>query len=174
MLEKLRASGEVMAIGATHYSPSAFDEMREVMKTGRVTSIQTAYNPFERDVEQRVLPLAADLGLGVIVMRPFGEGSLVRSAPPASELQPLAMFGVTTWPQALLKWSLSDPRCHIAIPATSNPAHVRDNARERAPHRGLGPMLFAVARLARRSMIQISPVRAAVAQVFRPAVCERD
>ena len=150
MLEHLRASGEVAAIGATHYSPSAFDALIEVMKTGRVTSIQIPYNPFEREVEQKVLPLAADLGLGVIVMRPFGEGALVRAAPPSSELQPLALFGITTWPQALLKWSLSDARCHIAIPATSNPAHVRDNARAGAPP-WLGPEERAyVARLARR------------------------
>jgi aryl-alcohol dehydrogenase-like predicted oxidoreductase len=66
------------------------------MKTGRIASIQIPYNPLERDVERAILPLAADLGLGVVVMRPFGEGALVRHPPNASELEPLAAFGVRT------------------------------------------------------------------------------
>jgi aryl-alcohol dehydrogenase-like predicted oxidoreductase len=128
LLEGLERDGTVIALGATHYSPSAFGELQTVMKTGRITSVQIPYNPLERDVERAILPLAADLGLGIIVMRPLGEGALVRHTPSASELEPLAAFGVRTWPQALLKWVLSDPRCHVAIPATSSTAHMRDNA----------------------------------------------
>lgn len=115
-------------IGATHYSPSAFGELAAVMRTGRIGAIQIPYNPRERDVEQVVLPLAADLGLGVIVMRPFGEGSLLRRPGPGAGLAPLAAFGVNTWAQALLKWILSDPRCHTTIPATSRPERVDENA----------------------------------------------
>jgi aryl-alcohol dehydrogenase-like predicted oxidoreductase len=133
-LEALHADGSVTAIGATHYSPSAFDELETVMKTGRITSIQVPYNPREREVERRILPLAADLGLGVVVMRPFGQGALVsRTAPSAAELAPLASFGVTTWPQALLKWGLSEHRCHVAIPATFNLVHLRENAEAGRP-----------------------------------------
>jgi aryl-alcohol dehydrogenase-like predicted oxidoreductase len=75
MLEDLKADGSVAAIGATHYSPSAFGELEVVMKTGGVTAIQVPYNPRERDVERRILPLAADLGLGIVVMRPLGQGA---------------------------------------------------------------------------------------------------
>ena len=64
----------------------------------------------------------------MIVMRPLGEGSLVRRSPPAAELEPLAPFGVRTWPQALLKWALSDPRVDVVIPATADPEHARENA----------------------------------------------
>jgi aryl-alcohol dehydrogenase-like predicted oxidoreductase len=128
MLEALEKEGKVGATGATHYSPSAFNELEVVMKTGRITAIQVPYNPLEREVEARILPLAADLGLGVVLMRPYGEGALVRTSPPASELAPFAHFGVTTWAQVLLKWGLSDPRCHVSIPATFNTAHMRDNA----------------------------------------------
>jgi aryl-alcohol dehydrogenase-like predicted oxidoreductase len=133
MLEQLRDQGRVRAIGATHYNPSAFGELRRVMETGRITAIQIPYNPREREVERDILPLAAELGLGVVVMRPFGEGGLLRRLPPAEALAPLRPFGVTTWPQALLKWVLSDPRCNVAIPATSRPARRADTAAAGGP-----------------------------------------
>lgn len=128
MLERLKDEGKVSAIGATHYSEAAFDDLAEVMKTGRITAIQVPYNPHQRVVQKVILPLAADLGLGVVLMRPFGEGSLVRSSPSEQDLEPFAAFGVTTWPQVLLKWQLSDLRCHVSIPATFKTAHMRDNA----------------------------------------------
>ena len=128
MLETLKAEGKVVAIGATHYSPSAFDELAVVMKTGRISAIQIPYNPLERDVERKILPMAADLGLGVVLMRPFGEGSLVRKSPPASELAAFADFNVTTWAQVLVKWGLSESRCHVSIPATFKTEHMRSNA----------------------------------------------
>jgi aryl-alcohol dehydrogenase-like predicted oxidoreductase len=148
-LEAIRAEGKLRLIGATHYSPGAFGELATVMRTGRIDVIQIPYNPVERDVEREILPLAADLGLGVIVMRPFAEGGLLRRAPPAGSLQPLAAFGVRTWAQALLKWTLSDTRCHVAIPATSRPERMVENAEAGAPP-WLGPDERAyVGRLAR-------------------------
>jgi len=133
MLESLKAGGRIAAIGATHYQASAFGELRTVMETGRITAIQVPYNPHERDVEREILPLASDLGIGVIVMRPFAQGALTRRTPPARDLEPLAPFGVRTWPQALLKWILSDPRCHVAIPATSKPDRMTENAAAGGP-----------------------------------------
>ena len=132
-LEAEQASGRVGEIGATHYSASAFDELAVVMRSGRIAFVQVPYNPQQREVEQRILPLAADLGLGVILMRPFAEGALVRQTPSADALAPLAPFGVTTWAQALLKWGLSDRRAHVAIPATSRPERMRANAAAGAP-----------------------------------------
>jgi aryl-alcohol dehydrogenase-like predicted oxidoreductase len=128
MLERHRDAGEVRAIGATHYSPSAFGELQRVMRTGRISAIQVPYNPHERDVEREILPLAEELGLGVVVMRPFGGGALGRRAPSGDDLAPLRDFGVRTWGQALLKWVLSDPRCTVAIPATSRPGRMTENA----------------------------------------------
>jgi aryl-alcohol dehydrogenase-like predicted oxidoreductase len=72
----------VRVIGATHYSSGALGELASVMKTGRIGAIQVPYNPREREIEQMVLPLAADLGLAVIVMRHFGEGSRRGGRPP--------------------------------------------------------------------------------------------
>ncbi len=133
MLEAERDAGRIGVIGATHYSPSAFGELATVMKTGRIGAIQVPYNPREREVERTILPLAAELGLGVVVMRPFGEGGLFRRPPQQSELGPLRTFGVVTWAQALLKWILSDPRCHTTIPATSQPQRVVENAATGGP-----------------------------------------
>jgi aryl-alcohol dehydrogenase-like predicted oxidoreductase len=128
LLERLRDSGGVGAIGATHYSPAAFGELAAVMRTGRIQAVQVPYNPLEREVEREILPLAAELGLGVVLMRPFAEGGLVARRPPERALAPLRPYGISTWPQALLKWGLSDPRCHVAIPATSSQARVLENA----------------------------------------------
>ncbi len=133
LLERLRDEGRVGAIGATHYSAGAFGELAEVMRTGRIAAIQTPYNPLEREVEREILPLAHELGLGVVVMRPFAEGGLMRRPPTREALAPLRDWGVETWGQALLKWVLSDPRCHVAIPATSRAGRMTENAAAGAP-----------------------------------------
>ncbi len=127
-LEELKAAGKVWAIGITHYSHGAFDELRRVMQTGRVEAIQIPYNALDRLVEQALLPLAAELGVGVLVMRPFGEGSLLRRSPTPAELAPFEEFGVRSWPQVLLKWIASDPRVSVIIPATSRPERMTENA----------------------------------------------
>lgn len=127
-LERLKGEGKITAIGATHYQHAHFDELMKVMRTGRITAIQIPYNPYQREVEKEVLPLAAELGLGVVVMRPLAEGSLLKNPPTTAALDPLKEFGINTWPQALLKWILSDQRCHVAIPATSKPERPEQNA----------------------------------------------
>ncbi len=132
-LERLREGGRVGALGATHYESSRFGELRQVMQSGRIATIQVPYNPAEREVERAILPLAADLGLGVIVMRPAASGALMECKPSGEDLAPLAPFGVTTWAQALLKWILSDPRCHVVIPASTDPLHVAENAAAGSP-----------------------------------------
>ena len=97
------------------------------MRSGRIGAIQVPYNPHQREVESRLLPLAADLGLGVILMRPFAAGGLVGRAPSEAELTPLAAFGVHTWPQALLVYGLSHPATSVSIPATSKPERMAEN-----------------------------------------------
>jgi aryl-alcohol dehydrogenase-like predicted oxidoreductase len=128
LLEAAQAEGKIHAIGATHYNPAAFDELAVVMRTGRITAIQIPYNPLEREVERVILPLATELGMGVVVMRPFGEGNLLRRVPSSEALAPLRPFGVSTWSTALIKWVLSDRRCHVTIPATTHPEHMCINA----------------------------------------------
>jgi diketogulonate reductase-like aldo/keto reductase len=129
-LERERDEGRVGRIGVTHYSPRAFAELAEALRTRRFEVVQLPLNPRERECERELLPLASELGIAVIVMRPFGEGSLVRRSPPADVLREL---GVDTWPQALLKWALSDERVDLVIPATRSAAHTRANAGAGSP-----------------------------------------
>ena len=133
MLEAARDQGLVGLIGATHYSPAAFGDLAEVMGTGRIDTIQVPYNPAHREVERTILPLAAERGLGVLLMRPLGEGQLMRLPPSPAELAPLRPFGVTTWAQALIKWGLSDPRVQVSLTATSHPGRLADNAAGGSP-----------------------------------------
>jgi aryl-alcohol dehydrogenase-like predicted oxidoreductase len=116
-LEEERDAGRVRFLGATHYAAGAFDALEDVMRTGRIDAIQIPYNPLERDAERRILPLAAELDLGVLAMRPLGGGSLVRRFDPSE----------------LLKWTLADERIHVAIPATSSAAHAKANTRAGEP-----------------------------------------
>lgn len=132
-LEPEREAGRIGRLGVTHYAPSAFGELAEALRTRRFETLQVPYNPHERECERELLPLAAELGIPVIVMRPFGEGALVRRHPSAEELAPLREFGIETWAQALIKWALSDERIDAVIPATSKPERTRENAGAGSP-----------------------------------------
>ncbi len=127
-IERERDEGKVDRIGVTHYDAGAFPELAEAMRTGRFDTLQVPYNPWEREAERELLPLAAELGVAVIAMRPLGgSGNAARRRREPSSAQ-LAALGVETWAQALLEWALSDRRVDLVIPATSRPERTRENA----------------------------------------------
>jgi aryl-alcohol dehydrogenase-like predicted oxidoreductase len=137
-LERERDAGRIGRLGATHYSPSAFGELGRALRTRRFETVQLPLSPHERSAERELLPLAAELGIAVIVMEPFDSGALLRRPPTEEDLAPLRPFGVETWPQALLKWVLSDPRVDLVLPATSKPERAAENAAAGEPP-WLGP-----------------------------------
>ncbi|HEY8703543.1 MAG TPA: aldo/keto reductase [Gaiellaceae bacterium] len=132
-LEVERAEGRIDRLGVTHYASGALDRLAGALRTGRFDVVQLPYNPNERDVEEELIPLAAELGVAVIVMRPLGGGELVRRPPSDAQLAPLRAFGVQTWAQALLKWVLSDERVDVAIPATGRSERTVQNAAAGSP-----------------------------------------
>lgn len=127
-LEALKAAGRIGLIGITHYMTDAYPEMIRIMKGGRISTIQIPYNVLERTCEQEILPLAEELGIGVIVMQPLGVGRLVTGLKREPDLTPLEAHGIETWAQALLAWILADMRVGVVIPATSKPERIRENA----------------------------------------------
>ena len=129
LLEQLKGEGKVDAVGATHYDPSGFDDLCDLMRTGRLDMVQIPYNPLRREAEQRVLPLAAELGLGVLTHSPLRYGVLDR---PLSS-KALKAFGVRTGAQAVLKWIASDPRISSVLTATKTPGRPTENAQAGDP-----------------------------------------
>jgi diketogulonate reductase-like aldo/keto reductase len=130
-LERERDEGRVDRLGVTHYDRGAFAELEAALATRRFDTVQVPLNPLERDAERRILPLADELGVAVIAMRPLGgaRGGLAARRLPDGALAPLAPAGVETWADALLAWALSDPRVDVVIPATSRPERAAANAR---------------------------------------------
>ena len=129
-IEEEREAGRIDRVGVTHFDAGGVPEFEEAMRSGRFDCVQIPLNPLERECEERILPLAEELGLAVIVMRPLGgaRDRSLRPGPPVEKLAPLRAFGVETWAQALLKWCLADPRVDLVIPATSKPERARENA----------------------------------------------
>jgi diketogulonate reductase-like aldo/keto reductase len=128
-LEAERAAGRIGRLGVTHYDASAFDSLAEALRTKRFEVLQVPYNPWERDCERELLPLAAELGVAVIAMRPLGGSGEDRRR--RVELTPAQRdeLGVGSWAEALLRWALADERIDSVIPATSKPERARANAR---------------------------------------------
>ena len=127
-LERERADGRVGRIGVTHYATSAFGELADALRTRRFEVLQVPYNPWERECERELLPLAAELGVAVIAMRPLGGSGADRRRQRELSDRERASLGVETWAHALLTWALADERIDCVIPATSRPERARDNA----------------------------------------------
>jgi diketogulonate reductase-like aldo/keto reductase len=123
----LKASGRLRYVGITTSEGRRHDEVEKIMAAHPIDFVQVTYNPLDREIEERILPLARDRGIAVIANRPFREGALIRSL--ARERLPdwAGELGAGTWAQLILKFIISHPAVTCAIPATSQVAHVREN-----------------------------------------------
>ncbi|MBA3318387.1 MAG: aldo/keto reductase [Gemmatimonadales bacterium] len=123
----MKAGGRVRYVGITTSEGRRHREVEEIMRTHPIDFVQVSYNVLDREVEGRILPLAQERGIAVIVNRPFREGALIRQV----ERHPLPSFAseiaAANWAQFLLKFIVSHPAVTCAIPATSRVAHVIEN-----------------------------------------------
>jgi aryl-alcohol dehydrogenase-like predicted oxidoreductase len=126
-LRRWKEQGKIRYIGVTHYTAGAYDQLARVLDSEDIDFVQLNYSVAERDAERRLLPLAAEKRIGVLVNRPFAQGGLfskVRGKP----LPPWAReIGCASWAQFLLKFVISHPAVTCAIPATSKVQHLTDN-----------------------------------------------
>jgi aryl-alcohol dehydrogenase-like predicted oxidoreductase len=126
-LREWKAQGRIRYLGVTHYESSAFGEVEKILRNEKLDSVQINYSIAEREADQRILPLAQERGVAVIVNRPFGGGDLfsrVRSKPLPDWA---AEFDCHSWAQFLLKWIVAHPAVTCIIPATNNSRHLEDN-----------------------------------------------
>ncbi len=129
-LKTLRAwkeAGRIKYLGITHYTESAFGELEAIMRAEKVDFLQLNYSLGDRAAETRLLPLAAERGIAVLVNQPFGGGGLLRGLADKPLPAWAADIGCTSWAQVLLKYVISHPAVSCAIPGTSRPQHMRDN-----------------------------------------------
>lgn len=135
-LRAWKEEGRIRYLGITHYSSSAYSEMEKIMRAEALDFVQLNYSLDEREAERRLLPLAAERRIAVLANLPFGQGSVFRRlggkpAPPWMQ-----DAGCDTWPQILLKFTLSHPAVTCVIPGTANPHHMAENCQA-----GVAPMI---------------------------------
>ncbi len=127
MLHEMKAAGRLRYVGITTSEGRREREFEEIMRSEKLDFVQVTYNPADREVEARILPLARERGIAVIVNRPFQEGALIRKIGRHPLPAWAAEIGCTGWAQAVLKFIVSHPAVSCAIPATTSVAHVREN-----------------------------------------------
>lgn len=127
LLFAMKRAGQLRYVGVTTSHGRRHDELESIMRRQPIDFVQLTYNPIDREVEQRLLPLARERKIGVVVNRPFQQGALLRRL----ARHPLPGWAreidCTSWAQVVLKFIIAHPAVTCAIPATSVVAHVREN-----------------------------------------------
>lgn len=134
-LRDWKAAGRIRYIGVTHYTASAYPELEAVMRAEPLDFVQLNYSIADRAAEQRLLPLARELGIAVLANVPLGSGGVLRPVQGRKLPAWTAGLGCTSWSQLLLKYVIGHPAITCAIPGTGSGAHMAGNAQA-----GLGPL----------------------------------
>ena len=132
----MKAAGQVRHVGITTSEGRRHREVEQIVRAQPLDFVQVTYNILDREVEDRILPLARDRGMAVIVNRPFREGELIRRIARHPLPGWAGEIDCVNWAQILLKFIVSHPAVTCAIPATTSVDHVRENmgaARGRLP-----------------------------------------
>jgi diketogulonate reductase-like aldo/keto reductase len=123
----MKADGRIRYVGITTSEGRRHDLFEQIMRAHPLDFVQLTYNVVDREAEERLLPLAAERGMGVIVNRPFRQGALTRQLQGETLPDWAAGIGAKTWAQFILKFIVSHPAVTVAIPATTRVDHVREN-----------------------------------------------
>ena len=134
-LRAWKERGQFRAIGITHYTTSALDELAAVIKAEKIDFVQMAYALDVRAAEERLLPLAQEHGVAVIVNRPYSGGTLFAKVKGKPVPDWAAEFGAASWGQVFLKYLIGHPAVTCVIPGTGKPEHMRDSVAA-----GMGPL----------------------------------
>jgi diketogulonate reductase-like aldo/keto reductase len=126
-LRDQREAGRLRYLGVTHYTASAYDELERVLRGEPLDFVQVNYSLGEREAERRILPLARERGIAVIVNRPFADGGLFQRVRGQALPVWAADLDCESWAQFFLKWILAHPAVTCTIPGTGRPEHVVDN-----------------------------------------------
>jgi len=126
-LREWKAQGRIRYLGITHYEAGAFGDVEKIMRSEKLDFVQINYSLMEREAEERLLPLAQERGVAVIVNRPFGGGDLFSRTRSKPLPDWAAEFGCHSWAQFFLKWIVANAAVTCAIPATDKPRHLEDN-----------------------------------------------
>ena len=127
MLFQMKASGAVRYVGITTSEGRRHDLLEQIMRSEPIDFVQFSYNVVDREAEARLLPLASERGIAVIVNRPFRQGALTDRLKREKVPEWAAELGASSWAQLMLKFILSHPAVTVAIPATTRVDHVREN-----------------------------------------------
>ena len=123
----LKASGKLRYVGITTSEGRRHRDFEEIMRSHPLDFVQVSYNVLDREAEARILPLARERGMAVIINRPFRQGALIENVARHPLQSWAAEVGCASWAQLLLKFIIAHPAVTCAIPATTSVAHVREN-----------------------------------------------
>jgi len=127
MLREWKAAGRVRYVGVTHYTVSAQADLERVVRREPLDFVQLNYSPVTRAAEQRLLPLAAERGVAVLVNRPFEDGELLAKVRGRPLPDCATEVDAASWAQLILKFIASHPAVTCIIPATARVTHLEDN-----------------------------------------------